>query len=124
MAELKDGIVVDDMVLGSLSRPVDQLGRQQPRILGAFGILKAAMRSGGTPPVEVPGDYWSQDVGEEGYTVANVACPCGQTPSVEVGCLKVCECERAYFFPVDTVLVFNSPAPRPSAATPELQSES
>lgn len=112
MAELPGGIVIRDEVHGSLVRPVDRLGREQPRILGAYGILSVAMRSGGKAPVEVPPDYWSKDVNDEGFTAANVACPCGATPSIEVGCLKVCECERGYFFPLDKVLVFNSPPPQ------------
>lgn len=121
--ELPGGLVADEMVLGSLRRPTDKLGRPQPRILGALGILSAGMACGGEAPITIPGSAWAVDVGEHGASVAVVACPCGVEPHVEIGCVGSCECERYYFFAVDKVLVFNSPVARKDAPTPELQSE-
>jgi hypothetical protein len=117
MAELR-GVVVDDMVMGSLKRPTDQLGRQQPRILGAFGILSIGIGCGMPAPIQVPGEFWSLDVGENRCSVAVIACPCGSEARCEVGCTHRCGCERLYFFPIDTVVVFNSPKGREIDATP------
>lgn len=118
MAELRGGIVIDDMVLGSLQRPTDQLGRQQPRILGAFGILNMAIKCGMAPPLEVPAAFWALDRGENGNSEAVVACPCGVEARVQVGCMKTCECDRRYFFAIESVVVFNSPKGKDPAATP------
>src|SRR4051812_37320745 len=113
MTELRGGVTIRDEVYGSIQRPVDRLGRPQPRILGAIGILAVGVASGGTPPSEVPSDFWRMDVSEEGFSVAVIACPCGSEPVVEVGCLQSCECERYFYFAIDKVLVFNSPKTRP-----------
>jgi hypothetical protein len=135
MAELR-GVVVDDMVMGSLKRPTDQLGRKQPRILGAFGILNVGIKCGMPAPIEVPAEFWSLDMGGNECSVAVIACPCGVEARCEAGCTYRCACERVYFFPIDTVVVFNSPKGReiePTPAAPgevgdppntELQSES
>lgn len=62
----------------------------------------------GIPLDKVPGAYWSLDVDDEGFSVAEVACPCGETPRVDAGGLHACECERGYFFTGEDVWVVNS----------------
>lgn len=124
MTELVGGVNVDEMVLGSMVRPVDRLGRPQPRILGAFGIINAAISAGAQSPVPVPANFWALDANSEGNSVAVVACPCRSEPRVEAGCLASCGCGRYYFFAIDRVLVFNSPKGRDASPSAELQSES
>lgn len=109
------------VVAASLTREHDQLGRALPRPLGAVGIIGMALSCGMPPPVEIPGEFWSQDVNGDGFSCAVVACPCGQEPTVEVGTLVPCDpswdpdsgveprCKRYFFFAGDRVVVFGSP---------------
>lgn len=124
MAELAGGRIIRDEVLASLGPSLDRLGRKAPKPLGALGIITVGISCGGPAPTEIPSDYWSQDLNDEGYTAATVACPCGESPCVEIGCLHGCTCERYFYFALDKVLVFNSPARPAVASTAELQSES
>lgn len=112
------GVQMRDEVYDSYVRPVDRIGRQQPRPIGSFGLLKVAIGAGLPAPIKIPAGAWSQDVNDEGYTEAVVACPCGEVPHVEVGCLKGCDCERFYWFALDEVMVFNSPVSRTDLPTP------
>lgn len=105
-----------DEVYDSIERPHDLLGRKQPHILGSFGVLKVAMQAGMPAPITVPSTKWQQGLNEDGFSQAEVMCPCGGCPKPEVGCVVGCECERYYYFAVDRVLVFNSPRAQPRTA--------
>jgi hypothetical protein len=58
---------------------------------------------------QIPGDYWAQMLNDDGYTAAEVACPCGEAPKVEVGGSLSCECGRIFWFAFTDVWVANSP---------------
>ncbi len=69
--------------------------------------------------VEVPGDFWSEDVEAE-QTVAIISCPCGQEPEVMLHSTEFCTgCNRVFFFLGDKVLV----AKDPSQPDPEPEEE-
>jgi hypothetical protein len=91
----------------------DVLGRKVPKPLGSLGILSAAIACGMPAPKPVPGEFWALDLNDDGYSCAVVSCPCGHTPSVEVGTLEECECERYFFFAGESVQAFNSPQRAP-----------
>jgi hypothetical protein len=89
-------------------RPIDRLGRVGFRKMGLPLILKAA------PSLmehfaEVPAEFWALDVGEDGFSVAQVSCPCSDTHEVAVGHVFEAPCERFFFALPDSVLVANSP---------------
>ncbi len=61
------------------------------------------------PMIEVPGEFWSEDVAEQGR-LALVACPCGATPGATLlGRPVSCDCGRVYMFTGRDVLVYGSP---------------
>lgn len=87
----------------------DLLGREQGRRIGwhwFFRALPGMFAQFST----IPGDFWAQDVNDDGFSEAVVSCPCGETPHIEVGCVEKCVCERWFFFAGPEVLVANSPA--------------
>lgn len=93
----------------------DRLGRLAPHRMGGLTYATLAARVG-VGVKEVPGDFWSLDVTEDGFPCAVVACPCGMSPQVEpLGPNVPCECERNFFFDGDTVWAFNTPASPPGA---------
>lgn len=87
----------------------DELGRKQPKTYGSGGILAFAMRCGLPAPKDVPGEFWSQDVNDDGFSCAVVACPCHESPAIEVGCLAPCSCGRYFYFTGDRVVVWRVP---------------
>lgn len=121
LAQALPSLKIHPVVGQSMTRERDAIGRPQPRPLGAVGIISVAISCGMPPPVEVPGEFWSQDVNAEGFSCAVVACPCGHEPSVEVGTVVPCDpswdpdsdveprCKRYFFFAGDRVVVFGSP---------------
>ena len=66
---------------------------------------------------QVPDQFFSFDTDADGYPVAVVACPCGETPEVPISRCVECECGRFYFGVGARVLVANSPQDR-EAETP------
>jgi hypothetical protein len=54
---------------------------------------------------EVPGEFWSQDIAEDDWPVAKVACPCGSTPEVRLGLFAHCACHRGFWWNGTTVRV-------------------
>jgi hypothetical protein len=89
----------------------DRQGWRHPRRLGAMTFMRAipGLASQFKP---IPDEFWSNDVNSEGYTAAVIACPCGEEPTVEVGSLAECQCERFFLNLGARVLVANSPADR------------
>lgn len=95
---------------------IDQAGWRHPRRLGMMTFMRSIP---GLPSQfrPIPENFWSEDVNEEGFTEAIIACPCGEEPSVEVGSVVECKCERFFFNAGVKVLVANSPIP--PAAEPD-----
>jgi hypothetical protein len=60
----------------------------------------------------IPGEFWSEDVNDDGYAEAVIACPCHRTPRVEIGRLSECECGRFFYYVGSEVMVGNSPRRR------------
>lgn len=58
---------------------------------------------------EIPGDFWVQDVNDEGDSVALISCPCGHTPEVTTGGLSECTCHRFFLSTGQRVLAANRP---------------
>lgn len=121
LAQALPTLKIRPVVGDGMTRRRDTLGRQIPRPLGAVGIITIALQCGMPPPVEIPGEFWSQDVNDDGFSCAVVACPCGEGPQVEVGTVVPCDpswdpdsgveprCKRYFFFAGDRVVVFGSP---------------
>lgn len=88
---------IDGRFYDEEGRPVDRSGSVIPHTLGmaafmrAVPILKEAFRT------SVPESKWNEDVEEDTY-LAQVDCPCGEKPIVELGDIKECVCERFYYF--------------------------
>jgi len=55
----------------------------------------------------IPDDFWVKS----GVDEAEVSCPCGETPCLELGAPHVCACERAFVYLGRSVRVAFSPAP-------------
>lgn len=95
----------------------DFLGRRQPRRIGPLAFMRAipGLRDQFS---EVPPEYWAEDVTAEGmFSCAVVSCPCGQSPSVEIGTLGSCPgCPRIFYYTGRAVLVANSPKTHPRQA--------
>lgn len=85
----------------------DLLDRKYPHTLNPFLLLRLAVQQGMVVDT-VPPEFWSQEVNDEGFTVADVACPCGESPRVEVLSMALCPCERTFFFSGEAVTVVNS----------------
>lgn len=85
----------------------DLLDRQYAHTFNPFVLLELGVRQGmAVDPV--PGEFWSLQVDDAGFTVADVACPCGEQPRVEACGMTVCGCERAFVFTGQDVTVVNS----------------
>lgn len=90
------------------NRPVlDKLGRVNLHGFGLGTIIRNVILAAGIPFETIPGEYWTLDTNDDGFSVADVACPCRHTPRVLVGSLDTCECDRAYAFTGTDVYVFN-----------------
>lgn len=88
--------------------PVDLLGRRQLRHRGAATFLRSIPHMMDQLS-RIPSEFWALDVNDEGYSEAVVACPCGNTPHIEVGTMEQCSCPRIFFFGGPAVFVANSP---------------
>lgn len=95
---------------------VDRLDRQHLHLFNPLKLLEPAALQG-VPVDIIPGEYWTLDLDGDGFSVAVVACPCGQTPNVTAGSFAMCRCERAYLFTGADVSVLNSPKGRGSEET-------
>lgn len=116
-------VKVDPRIADSIQR-LDHLGRIKLHRVGLPGVHGVLF---GMTVDRIPDEFWTLDVGEDGFSVAEVACPCGKTPSVKVGAIAVCvpatsieetrgddmpDCPRGYVFTGEAVYVLNSPKPR------------
>lgn len=88
-------------------RPVDLFGRAQ---LQPFGFLSFAKAIPGffDQFAPIPDEFWNKDADED-LSIAVVACPCGEEPSVGLNAMTECECERVFAFTGKGVRVANSP---------------
>lgn len=107
-----------EIAAGTLPKELhtDLLGRRQPRRVVAarfFEVVPALMGQFAA----IPPEFWTQDVGGDGYTEAVIACPCREEPRVEVGCTEQCGCGRFYWYDGRQVSVGNSPKGRANAQT-------
>jgi hypothetical protein len=106
------------------------MGRKLPRQIGVMGYLRA-IPALAQQFSAIPGSAWSQQVGDDEYSVAHITCPCGSICEVEVGCLAPCDgeyhdaavssaegevidpanyrCQRYYLYGGTRVYVANSP---------------
>ena len=98
-------------------RHKDRLGREEGHWMG--GLTYATLCAGvGVGVKEVPGDFWSLDVTDDGYPCAVVACPCGAAPTAEALAPMVpCDCARHFFYDGQNVWAFASPTREPDDAT-------
>lgn len=89
----------------AIRRPLRRLSF--PRMMAAY-----ALAGGNTIPdgelTPIPEAAWTQNH-VAGQTVAEVACPCGETPIVPVTLAAKCECGRYFYFGGESVLVMLSP---------------
>lgn len=96
----------------------DRIGREEGHWMG--GLTYATyMGQIGVTPKEVPGDFWTLDITDDGYPCAVVACPCGAAPVVEtLGPIIACAgegCGRHFFYDGENVWAFGSPRAEPAA---------
>lgn len=57
---------------------------------------------------EVPSEFWTEDLSEDGTSVAVIACPCGATPGVLQNATAICEgegCGRVFMRIADRIQV-------------------
>lgn len=87
---------------------VDTVGRVQLHSFGLATWIKALVLPLGIPFSLIPGEFWSLDTDDDGFTTAVIACPCSKSPAVNAGTWITCECERAYAFTGTEVYVINS----------------
>lgn len=99
-------------------RPADRAGHTLAHTLRATTMMRAA------PGLydqfhAIPDEFWNED--DEGeMRMAVVACPCGESPSVELDKFEECGgCERFYWFADRDVRVANSPKDALIAAAPD-----
>lgn len=70
--------------------------------LWAWGVAPATVRS--IPAMAerfskvVPDSYVAVDLNAEGYSVAQVSCPCGEIHEVEIGTIIATGCQRAFYW--------------------------
>jgi hypothetical protein len=96
----------------------DYRGRRQLHCFSPLTFIRHGIQVG-MPLDKIPPDYWALDVDDDGFSVAAVSCPCGQTPTVDTGGLFTCECDRCYVFTSEDVYVLNSPKGRQADLSPE-----
>lgn len=96
-------------VYDTINKSVDRLGRQAPRLLVNFSTLMRSIPGFAEQWTAIPDAFWAESVNEQRYSIATVACPCGNEPKIEAGHMSDCACERYYFFSGVGVLVANSP---------------
>jgi hypothetical protein len=109
----------------------DGLGRKVPAPACRLPVMLEKYAHWGIPVKEIPGGYWTLDVDDDGYTIAIVACPCGDSPQIPAGAGHCCQgdwcradeqrgvpepnyekCPRSYVFTGDSVWVAGSPIER------------
>lgn len=103
--------------------PVDETGKRLPQRLSMPLFMRSIPGLREQFDRQVPPPYVTEDV-EEGTWIAEIACPCGSRPLVELSVTTGCEgCERHYYFAGApgrsgrrAVFVAFSPIPKP--ATP------
>lgn len=90
----------------------DRLGRKIPHRLDVLSFANGIPGFIERFDVSVPGEFWSQDVDDDGRALAVVACPCGNTPKIIAGRLATCAnegCPRVFAFTGQAVLVSGTP---------------
>lgn len=55
----------------------------------------------------VPDSYVAEDLNSDGYSAATVSCPCGEAHEVEIGTVVSADCERAFAWFGESVVVAN-----------------
>lgn len=102
--------------LDERGRPVDLHRRVIPHQLSAVTFSHAvlpgflAQFTG-----RVPDEFYSLDRDEDDDDpMAVIACPCGGTPSVPVGQIRGCDCERVFIYTGREVLVAKGDGQGPS----------
>lgn len=92
----------------------DRIGRVDGHFLGAMTYANV-IASWGVGFKQVPGDYWSLTVTDDGFPCAEVCCQCGESPAVEVYAPFVdCACERVFYFDGADVWAFNPKTKAPT----------
>jgi hypothetical protein len=86
----------------------DRLDRQYPHALNPLVLLQTVVGPHKIPVDTVPPEFWAQQADDDGFTVADVACPCGEQPRVDACGMEVCACGRCFFFTGEDVTVINS----------------
>jgi hypothetical protein len=88
----------------------DLFGRKQLHGFGLVAIMKV-IAGAGVPFEAIPGEFWTPDSDDDGFSLAVIACPCGHTPRVYAGSLIECECVRGYAFTGTEIYVLNPVKP-------------
>lgn len=55
----------------------------------------------------VPDSYVAEDLNSDGYSAATVSCPCGESHEVEIGTVVSTDCDRAFAWFGESVVVAN-----------------
>lgn len=115
-----EGVVIRQRIRDAYLQPCDRLGRKLAR--DTHPLLRLILDYDKWKrefTTQVPDGFWGIDLNADGYTTAFVACPCGETPQIEVGDVGGCPgCERVYWYPFAALFVANSPKGRPEPTAP------
>lgn len=86
-----------------------RLREGDPHRLNPFVAVAVAMKAG-VRHVAVPQEFWKTVTDDDGFDAAEVRCPCGAVPTVELAApASRCEgCERWFFYDGTDVLVLNT----------------
>lgn len=108
-----------DDIYATLTKQRDKLDRQVPRLVFNFATLARSIPGFLEHFAPIPDNFWASDVTKSGFSVATIACPCGQEPTIEAGRTQQCSgCPRIFFYSGRGVLVGNSPKGAEPVATP------
>lgn len=96
----------------------DCTGRRYPRPFRWSTFFQAVPQMREEFDREVPGEFWNIDVAEDGLTsIAMIACPCGESPQVEILRMNECDCGRFYLNTGRTVRVCRPESVEPGLPT-------
>jgi hypothetical protein len=83
--------------------------RSEPRRLDIRLMMEAVPGLAAEFVRKIPAEFWTL-VGSE---LAEVACPCGETPAARLGIPATCECARTYLYTGEHVRVAGGPKAAP-----------